>query len=273
VIKLATSQAAARSLERERRALGALLADDRLGAWRELLPRVLAHGACDGAPYLVEALMPGRTGSLVVGVRGSPPALVTRAAAAIAPLHRATAAGAVAGPAFVRDRVEAPLGTLARAGVSPVAVERLRGELYGALAGRRLAVGWVHGDFVPDNILVEPGADRVTAIVDWELAHPADLPLVDIATVLLAARMQASRHEFGRVVCDYLAGHGWTAGEQAILDAAGRGLPGEAIDGRALVLLCWLRHVTGNLTKSSGYATHARWLRGNVGPVGEALAR
>jgi len=113
----------------------------------------------------------------------------------------------------------------------------------------------------------------VTGIVDWELARPADLPLVDVATVLLAARMQASRHELGRVVCDFLAGLDWSEDERRILADAGAGLPGEAIDGRALVLLCWLGHVSGNLAKASGYATHERWLRGNVAPVAEAVAR
>ena len=149
----------------------------------------------------------------------------------------------------------------------------MRRELCDALAARRLAVGWSHGDFVPGNILVDPAAARVTGIVDWELARPADLPLVDVATVLLAARMQASRHELGRVVCDFLAGLDWSEDERRILAEAGAGLPGEAIDGRALVLLCWLRHVSGNLAKASGYATHERWLRGNVAPVAEAVAR
>ena len=280
VVKLATSKTAARSLERERLALGALVADDRLGAWRELLPRVVAHGICDGAPYLVEDLIPGRTGSLGRGAENGGADVVARAASAIAPLHRATAIGAVAGAECLAHWVDGPLETLVqhgpgrgRGGLSPPAITQVRGELHDALAGRRVAVGWVHGDFVPGNVLVDPGSARITGIVDWELAHPADLPLVDIATVLLAARMQSRRHELGRVVCDFLGGGGWSAHEHAILDGAGAGLPGEAIDGRALVLLCWLRHVAGNLTKASSYATHGRWLRGNVAPVGEAIAR
>jgi O-antigen/teichoic acid export membrane protein len=276
VVKLATSRTAALSLDRERLALGALAADDRLGAWRDLLPRVLAHGTCDATPYLVEGLIPGRTGTLARPGRDGPTDVVARAAAAIAPLHRATAIGAVAGAECVHHWVDAPLRTLAgggRASLSPGAIAQVRAELCDALAGRHVAVGWVHGDFVPGNVLVDPGSARVTGIVDWELAHPADLPLVDIATVLLAARMQRSRRELGRIVCDFLAGADWEPGEQAILDGAGAGLPGEAIDGRALVLLCWLRHVAGNLTKASCYATHGRWLRGNVAPVGEAIAR
>jgi hypothetical protein len=74
-------------------------------------------------------------------------------------------------------------------------------------------------------------------------------------------------------VCDFLAGRVWTTGEQRVLDDAGAALPGEPLDGRTLVLLCWLRHVSGNLAKASGYATHERWLRANVVPVAEAVAR
>jgi hypothetical protein len=92
-------------------------------------------------------------------------------------------------------------------------------------------------------------------------------------TLLLAARMQTSARELGRVVCDWLAGARWTADEQRIVDEARSGLPGETVDERVLVLLCWLRHVSGNLAKASGYATNERWRRANVEPVAEAVAR
>jgi aminoglycoside phosphotransferase (APT) family kinase protein len=152
-------------------------------------------------------------------------------------------------------------------------VHRLESDLGDALLGRRLAVSWIHGDFAPGNILFGGAPVRVTGIVDWELARPADLPLVDVVSLLLAARMQSSRRELGRIVSDWLAGARWTAAEQRILDEAGAALPGETVDARALVLLCWLRHVSGNLAKASRYATQERWRRGNVAPVAQAVAR
>jgi O-antigen/teichoic acid export membrane protein/aminoglycoside phosphotransferase (APT) family kinase protein len=277
VIKVATSETAARSLERERDALAALHGDVRLGTWRHLLPDVIAHGACAGAPYLVERLMPGRTGTQALGRSRAPAGLTAGVAAAIAPLHRATAVETRAGPVSIQRWVEAPLDTVGRHGGGRLparARERLAGELCDALADRRLAVSWIHGDFVPGNILVDPTvAARVTGIVDWELARPDDLPLVDVATVLLAARMQTSRRELGRVVCDFLSAGHWTPDEQGVVDEACAGLPGEAVDARALVLLCWLRHVSANLAKASSYASHERWLRGNVAPVADALVR
>jgi O-antigen/teichoic acid export membrane protein len=270
LVKLATSPAAAWSLERERRALATLRSDERLGAWRDLLPDLVAHGACDGFPYLVQRLLPGRTGA-----RG-PAGLVACGAAAIARLHQTTAVEVAAGPDRVRCWVEGPLDTLARNGrdrVLAAAVERLGCELRSGLLDRRLAVSWIHGDYVPGNILVGRRPVHVTGIVDWELARPADLPLVDIVTLLLAARMQTSARELGRVVCEWLAGARWTADEQRIVDEARSGLPGETVDERVLVLLCWLRHVSGNLAKASGYATNERWRRANVEPVAEAVAR
>jgi O-antigen/teichoic acid export membrane protein len=179
IVKLATSAAAARSLLRERRTLRVLHADERLGTWRALLPDVIADGTFAGAPYLVERLVPGRT-----GVDGAPARLVAHAAAAIAPLHRATAVEVIPDVDCLRRWIEGPLDTLARHGgargrLPPAALERLGGDLRAALAGRRLAVGWIHGDYVPANILVDPASGHVAGIVDWELARPADLPLVD----------------------------------------------------------------------------------------------
>ena len=37
-----------------------------------------------------------------------------------------------------------------------------------------VAPGWVHGDFGPQNLLIDPDSLAVTAIVDWELAGPGD---------------------------------------------------------------------------------------------------
>jgi Phosphotransferase enzyme family len=269
LIKLATSPPAARSLEREGAALRAVRADERLGTWRDLVPDVLAHGGANGSPYLVEHLLPGRTGPASTR-------LVECAAAAIAPLHRATAAEIVAGSDCLRRWIDGPLGTLAHNGsdrVLAVAVERLACDLGDAFVGKRLAVSWIHGDYVPSNILVDHATAQVTGIVDWELARPADLPLVDIVSLLLAARMQSSRNELGRVVSDWLAGARWTADEQRIVDAVSLDLPGEAVDERALVLLCWLRHVSANLSKASRYATQERWRSRNVVPVARAVAR
>ncbi|MGK5681561.1 phosphotransferase family protein [Actinoplanes sp. URMC 104] len=48
--------------------------------------------------------------------------------------------------------------------------------------GTAPATGWVlvHGDYGPNNMLFDPDTFRVTALLDWEWAHPGD-PAEDLA--------------------------------------------------------------------------------------------
>jgi aminoglycoside phosphotransferase (APT) family kinase protein/O-antigen/teichoic acid export membrane protein len=277
IVKYATTPAAARSLETEWRTLTALWADARLVEWRTLLPVVLAHGEQAGAPYVVEELLPGRPATGALASCPERHALIRDAAQAIGDLHRVTAAELRVDEDRLRRWVDDPLRALGPDGdtphpVSGPAIAALAGELRELLADRPAAVSWVHGDYVPENILWTGRGSRVTGIVDWELARPADLPLVDVVTLLLATRMRTARRELGRVVCDWLAGARWTAFEEGIIREAYAGLPGEPVDERALVLLAWLRHVAGNVTKAPRYATLDLWRLSNVEPVARAVA-
>jgi hypothetical protein len=65
----------------------------------------------------------------------------------------------------------------------------------------------------------------------------------------------------------HLHGEEWTPHEQALLAAAQAALPGDEIGMRALLLLCWLRHIAANLTKSTRYAGHGLWMKRNVEAV------
>lgn len=74
-------------------------------------------------------------------------------------------------------------------------------ELHAALAARVPAesdVAIVHGDFRLDNLLVGDG-DRVTAVLDWEMATLGD-PLTDIA--LLLAYQELAHLDTGYAVAD-----------------------------------------------------------------------
>jgi hypothetical protein len=68
----------------------------------------------------------------------------------------------------------------------------------------------------------------------------------------------------------------WLAGDRRdtklrLLEDAQAELPGDPIPLRPLLLLCWLRHVAGNLEKSTLYGRHAVWLRRNVHAVIDAV--
>jgi aminoglycoside phosphotransferase (APT) family kinase protein len=200
--------------------------------------------------------------------------VLTAAAAKIGELHRSTASSTtvetdalerwVNGPAFLVRQVGA---TFAGRAAAKVATERLVGELREALGGRAVPVGWTHGDFVPSNILMSAWGASVLGIVDWELADPADLTSLDMIALLIATRVQQRRQEIGQVVRECVTGAPWTEFERDLLDSASSGLPGARIDPRTLALLWWLRHVAGNLTKSTRYARSRLWARWNVMPV------
>jgi aminoglycoside phosphotransferase len=44
----------------------------------------------------------------------------------------------------------------------------------------RAGLALVHGDYGPNNLLIDPGTFEVTAVLDWEFAHPGD-PIEDLA--------------------------------------------------------------------------------------------
>ncbi|MFI6700702.1 phosphotransferase family protein [Streptomyces sp. NPDC050509] len=51
----------------------------------------------------------------------------------------------------------------------------------------------VHGDFGPHNLLLDPSTLQVTAVVDWEFAHPGD-PVEDLAWCEWIVRMHHPDH-------------------------------------------------------------------------------
>ncbi|MDP9269526.1 MAG: phosphotransferase [Chloroflexota bacterium] len=278
VIKLPTTPPALRSLRREREVLAELRADARLGHWCEVLPTMLAEGELAGQPYVVQRMVPGVAANQMVASDDGARQILTAAASAIGELHRRTTAPAavdgtvlerwVDGPALAVRRVGSPLAGGASA---DVAIDRLANELHEALEGRTLPLSWVHGDFVPSNILVSADGAAVVGIVDWELAASADLPAIDLVALLLSTRAHRRRRELGQVVRELVTGARWTELEEALLDSAASRLSGAPVDSRTLVLLWWLRHVAANLTKSSRYARNRLWARWNVRAVLDAL--
>jgi O-antigen/teichoic acid export membrane protein len=275
VIKLARSYRGTLSLRRHTAALAALHADERLGTWRSLLPPIVAGGEVGEQSYLVEGLLPGVDAQAVAAHSTAGRALVENAAvAAISELHRRTATSVtLRGPMLERLIGEPVLALrrvdeeLAQQSLLKVRLRRLESELTDAFAGRTIAATWIHGDFALGNILVRKDGSAVVGIVDWEFARPNDLPLIDVLQLLLSGRMVEQRSELGDVVCALLTGATWSEREQAILAAARSGVGGDEIAIRPMLLLCWLRHVTANLTKSARYGRHRYWVGRNVTAV------
>ena len=96
-------------------------------------------------------------------------------------------------------------------------------ELLASSVPRDGAPGIVHGDYRLDNLLIDDD-DRVTAVLDWEMATIGD-PFTDVALMLAYHRM--ARLEAGAVIASASNAEGFLD-EQAILDrysqVSGRGL-------------------------------------------------
>jgi Ser/Thr protein kinase RdoA (MazF antagonist) len=179
-------------------------------------------------------------------------------------LHRVTSTAQVVDADLLRRLVDEPAERLQKAVTRKDAVDRLAAALRAQLAGRRVRLGWTHGDFYPGNILVGP-AGRVTGIVDWSQVREDDLIILDIAFWLLTIPKPGQPREFGaRVAARLDRGLCWKPAEIDLLTTLARG---GLIGGEALLLLAWLRHVTDNLAKSDRYAASPVWLRRNVLPV------
>ena len=78
------------------------------------------------------------------------------------------------------------------------------------------APGIVHGDYRLDNVLVD-GADRLVAVIDWEMATLGD-PLTDLALMVVYQRLA---QEPGQVVADASSAPGFLT-EQEIVERYAR---------------------------------------------------
>jgi hypothetical protein len=239
---------------------------------RSVLPRRLAAGQVRGCTFVVDALLPGQPAERFAKGPGWP-ALQGAALAAVAALHHATASVRVGDDALVRDWVDAPVAVLAAVlkrfpqVTSPARLEAVREQITSALVGRDLTVCWVHGDFWPGNLLVDPASQRLTGIVDWDLAAPSELPIHDYLHLLLYRRRVIHGGEIGDIVSGLLSGRAaFTSDEQQTLAGAAQsfwgssgssGSSGEAPPLRALLLLYWLRYVAAISLQQRSYVTHS----------------
>ena len=278
VMKISRNRDAARIMERERKLLAAVRSDPRLGDLGAILPVEIAWGRIGEEAFSVETALPGvdARGMLSDPVRSA--RLQTTALEVAMSLHERTASTVVVDRSVTKRWVDEPLQRIASLRTSypritshAAAIERLGEALTESLLGRRLVVSWVHGDFFPGNILVSPDGGMVTGLVDWDLAAPDDLSVLDVMQFVTGAHLLRERRELGEAVIGWLGADGLTSTEVQAIDASQARLGGQALNIREAVLLTWLRHVGSNLKKSAHFRTHRVWIRSNVECVLAAL--
>jgi hypothetical protein len=276
VLKLPMTMQATEGLKRETGMLSALRADDRLGDWRRLIPLPLASGTLDGRRYRVDATLGGRT--VLDRLTGDKTAqrLLEAAADTIDVLHRVTSTTVEVDRPLAMRWIDEPVDTLlSRGGARGLEAQlhALRDELHHALAGRRLRVGWIHGDYWLGNLLFDGSESHPRGVVDWDAAGEPELPIIDLLHLLLYTRCWRTGRDLGDILHEQLRARDWPQHERRLLDRldgwCGDGSPSE----RHAVLLCWLRHVAHHAEQQDddGAFGYQRWQRRNVRPVLAAL--
>ncbi len=267
VAKLPGTRIGVSSQQREGRALTALAAEPAVGDFTRFLPLRITDGYVDGRPFVLERAIPGTAADTM-----DPPghgAVAVGAASAIGVLHARTARPAVVDAVLLRRWVDVRIEILARATRRKDALAALRGRLHAAWAGRRVEIGWVHGDFWLGNVMVDPATGAAAGIIDWEWAARDELAAQDLVYACVHARMLAGRGELGDVVAEMLRRPVWEDTERALHRVAGAPV-GPGIDTDVL-LLVWLRQVAANLIQAPALARNPLWVLRNVVSVLRAL--
>lgn len=274
ILKLPQSARAAASLQRQAAVVATLRTHPALRTWSKWLPTPLATGSVAGRFYLIESLLPGVDATRLRLNEPEWAAVQSAACCAIGQLHQQTATSMVVDEALLQRWVIEPIATLRQlqSVLLPLSdyhlrLHRLQEELTTALTGHSLGVSWIHGDFTPGNILLDPAHHTITGLIDWEAATATELPQLDLLQFFIATRIIRQQCEYGDVMRTLLTAQAWQNQERLLLESAQKVLPGARLSDRTLLLLCWLRHIATSVTKAEQYAHHRWWKLRNLEAV------
>jgi aminoglycoside phosphotransferase (APT) family kinase protein len=280
VVKLPMNAKAAARLEVEMATLQALHADNRLGRWRELVPRPLASGTLRGQRYRVESALAGHSAAECSGPLQARRGALRMTADMIAVLHRITAVSVRGDPAlagrWIDEHLEELEPYLGRDRRLCLAAARLSHELHAVLEGGSYTASRIHGDYWLGNVLFagpEPGPGALAGIVDWDASSPCELPLHDLLHLLMYTRRLLTGRELGVIVSEQLRRGEWPVEEHLLFDRCALWSEIGALSPRQALLLYWLRHAAMHTRQQSepGGWRFRLWHRRNVLPVLESL--
>jgi aminoglycoside phosphotransferase (APT) family kinase protein len=276
VVKVPTSDVAARSVEREAARLTELadladladLAGGELGAVSGTVPRVVALLEHLGRTVLVTTALPGR--SMLAGYhswrhtarRGSVAADFAAAGAWLSAFHLAVDARRTEPMGPVAEAIRARFG-----GREGVAEDAARAEdLRRRLAGFPVPAGVVHGDFWPGNLLVRDGA--VSGVIDWEMARLDGPATADLARFVTAYSLYLDRHTRpGRRVPGHegLRAGRWGSGVDYVMNGTGwypalaRAFVREGLERLGVPGSCWRDVLLADLVAIAAEADHGEF--------------
>ena len=271
ILKMARLPHAASALQRESRALLAVREAVGTSAIRDLVPEVLRAGHAAGWSYLLQRRLPGEPATLAMADHRRGGELLAGAAGVAGELHRLTARRQAVTSAEHEAWVRRPVAVIASL-IGQEAHEPLRQLVEETLPALpdHLSVGWVHGDFWSENVLVDPASGRITGIVDWDSAEAGGLGLHDRIHLVLYRRKRQRGAELGDEIRRVLTARpDWDAAESSTVQAAIATVQaGSGTDAVKLtIVLYWLRVVTENLHRQPGLARRRAWVETNVRQV------
>lgn len=262
VLKVPGSASLEATLQRQGQALHALLVSKASRELSALLPRPFGSGTVAGHRFYVEQALRGISATALVRDPETRAPALTSMADAIRVLHSATGAYVTVNNQILVEWIDRPVMRLAEISAVSRTYDRelcmLQAELRSAWLDQSVRVGWIHGDYWPENVLLDPDTGRVTGIVDWDRAAGDEPPLHDLLHLLLYTRKLVRRCQLGEIVAELLARPRWEPLEERILHDSG------VFGDRASVALYWLRHVSENLGRDRSYADNAPWAERNI---------
>lgn len=277
-LKLADTPGGAAGLDRERRVLAALASQPRLAELRPMLPEVIDAGQADGWSFLLQRAVPGVTATRHLQDPAHRGRILPQAARFASAIHGSVPGRRPIGQPELAAWIDNPvaavqsvLGSRRASAEDGRTVDRLAEELRATVGGWNADLGWIHGDFWSENLLIDPANGAVTGVVDWDSADEMNLAAHDQLHLILYGRKTLRGSELGDEVCRAMSDEpAWDSAERPAIDAAIGGLEGRAGERdtlRQVVLLYWLRQVMMNLVRQPAATRRRRWVDENVRSV------
>jgi hypothetical protein len=269
ILYIPKSRIAYLSFEKRKSIMDKLLREAKLGEWRNFLPKMLHEGQCQGQSFWIEKCLPGVSGVELMQGASNHQMVLSSAIDPVSRLHKETTTTQIVGDVLLNKWITHPLEEILSSYLMYVFWHRrsflreLGKEIEKKLRGHSFAVGWVHGDFWPGNILVNPDNNQVVGLVDWEDFETDFPPSLDLVNMMVSMRRSKSKKELGAIVVDLLKEGAWYPHEQAIWDSEEEKLDGNYLPLREALLLFWLHHISIGLKKSWRYAVNPLWVYGN----------
>jgi serine/threonine protein kinase len=269
LLKLSGSPSSLRSLAHHMEVVQEIHALPELDGWDRMIPKVIAHGTLGEQIYVIETMLPGIPAVDALERSTSASELMSILAQTIKPLHHQTSQTRIIDTELFDEWVHSPVGLIK--GMMPKhspelihSMDRLENELGEALLGKSMQVSWIHGDYAPENILVDQITHQVTGIVDWELSRRNALSQIDHVWLMMAAQLRLQREELGTLVVKLLHNDKGQVTLHTELNELCTIPNGDSITLRTLILLTWLHHISSNLRKAERYRESWFWLSRNV---------